>query len=109
MHPINGTWKIIADCPLGKLPSVDELKVEGDSFSGIMHDEKSGKDYAITNGKMNGNDVTFKAEMKFGFVTMAFDLQGHISEDGKHCTGTAHAMKMNGTFEGEKISDEVSF
>lgn len=105
MHPINGTWKIMAHCPLGDLPSIDEIKVEGDSFTGVMHDEKSRKDYAITNGKMDGNHVTFNAEMKFGFVNMAFELAGDISEDGKHCTGTAHALKMNGTFEGEKISD----
>lgn len=105
MHPINGTWKIIAHCPLGELPSIDEIKVEGDSFSGVMHDEKSGKDYAIVDGKMDGNHVTFGATMKFGFVSMTFALEGFISEDGKTCKGTAKALKMEGTFEGEKISD----
>ena len=105
MHPINGTWKILAHTPLGDLPSIDEIKVDGDSFTGVMHDEKSGKDYAITNGKMDGNHVTFNTEMKFGFVNMSFELEGNISEDGKTCTGTAHALKMNGTFEGDKISD----
>jgi len=63
MHPINGTWKILAHCPLGELPSVDEIKVDGDTFAGVMHDEKSGKDYDIVDGKMDGNHVTFGATM----------------------------------------------
>ncbi len=108
MHPLHGTWKIVADCPLGKLPSIDELKVDGDTFTGVMHDEKSGKDYDLVNGVINGNHVTFDASMKFGFVKMDFKLEGDISEDGKTCKGTAKAMKMSGTFEGEKISDEIN-
>lgn len=105
MHPINGTWKILAHCPLGDLPSIDEIKVEGDGFTGIMHDEKTGKDFDIVNGTWDGNHVFFEATMKFGFISMAFKLEGFISEDGKTCTGTAKAAKMEGTFEGEKISD----
>ena len=105
MHPINGTWKIMAHCPLGDLPSIDELKVEGEGFSGVMHDEKTGKDFDIINGRWEGNHVFFEATMKFGFISMAFKLEGFISEDGKSCTGIAKAAKMEGTFEGVKIAD----
>ena len=105
MHPINGTWKIIAQSPLGALPSINEIKVDGDSFSGVMHDERSGKDYEIVDGKMDGNHVTFAATMKFGLFTMTFAMEGQISEDGKSCVGTAKSGKMEGTFEGIKISD----
>ena len=104
MHPIHGTWKIIAHCPLGELPSIDEIFVEGDAFTGIMHDEKSGKDYELSNGKIDGNHVTFEATMRFGFVSMTFSLAGDVSEDGKTCKGTAKALKMEGTFEGVKLS-----
>jgi len=105
MHPIHGTWKIMAHCPLGDLPSVDEIFVDGDTFTGIMHDEKSGKDFELVNGKIDGNHVTFEATMKFGFVSMSFHLEGDVSEDGKSCKGTAKALQMKGEFEGVKISD----
>lgn len=106
MHPIHGTWKIVAHTPLGDLPSIDEITVVGDTFTGIMHDEKSGKDYDIVDGKIiDDRHVTFGATMKFGFVSMTFALESFISEDGKSCQGTAKAMKMEGTFEGVKISD----
>lgn len=103
MHPIEGKWKIIAHCPLGDLPSVDEITVDGDAFTGVMHDGKSGKDYDLVNGRIDGNHVTFEAAMKFGFVTMTFRLEGDVSPDGSACRGTAKAMKMEGTFEGVKI------
>ncbi len=105
MHPINGTWKIIAHSPMGEMPSINEIKVEGDGFTGVMHDERSGRDYDIVDGRMDGNRVTFGATMKFGFISMTFAMEGIISEDGRSCTGTAKAMKMEGTFEGVKISD----
>ena len=104
MHPIHGTWKILARGPIGELPSVNEITAEGDTFSGVMHDEKSGKDFPIFNGKIDGNHVTFEATMKMGFVSMTFQLEGDVSEDGQTCKGTFKALKMEGTFEGEKLS-----
>ena len=103
MHPIHGTWKIIAHCPLGELPSTDEIVVEGDTFTGVMHDERSGRDYPLVNGKIQGDHVTFQATMRLGLMTLTFDLEGDVSEDGKHCRGTARAMRMEGTFQGVKL------
>ena len=104
MHALHGKWKIVAKGPIGELPSVNEITVDGNTFTGIMHDEKSGKDYPLTNGEIDGNHVTFEATMKIGFVSMAFKLQGDLSEDGKSISGTFKALKMDGTFQGEKIS-----
>lgn len=107
MHPMNGTWKIVAKTPVGLMPSIDEIKVSEDNltFTGVMHDERSRKDYPITDGVINGMDVTFKASMSIGLIHMDLDLAGHVNEDGRTCVGTAKAMMFKGTFEGEKISD----
>lgn len=108
MHAINGTWKILAKSPVGDMPSVDELRVNDDNltFQGVMHDEKSGKDYPIVNGKIiDEHTVTFEAQMKIGLISMNFAMESHLSDDGKSCHGTAKAMMMKGTFEGEKISE----
>lgn len=107
MHPMNGKWKILAKTPIGDMPSIDEITVSEDqlTFEGVMHDERSGKDYPITDGKINGMDVTFKASMKIGLIHMDFDLVGHINDDQKTCQGTAKAMMFKGTFEGTKIEE----
>ncbi len=107
MHPINGKWRIVAQTPVGTMPSIDEINVNEDglTFQGVMHDERSGKDYPIINGKINGMDVTFQASMKIGLIKMDFDLEGHVADDGQTCHGTAKAMMMKGTFEGTKIEE----
>ena len=105
MHPLHGKWRIIAHGPLGDLPSDNEIVVDGDTFTGIMSDEKSGKDYPLLNGKLDGNHITFEVTMKLGFVGMDFSLEGDVAEDGKTVKGTFKALKMEGTFEGEKVSE----
>ena len=105
MHPLHGKWRIIAHGPLGDLPSDNEIVVDGDTFTGTMYDEKSGKDYPLVNGKLDGNHLTFEVTMKLGFVGMQFTLEGDVAEDGKTVQGTFKALKMEGTFEGEKVSE----
>ncbi|HZK29074.1 MAG TPA: hypothetical protein VFD19_02530 [Clostridia bacterium] len=103
MHPLQGKWRIIAHTSFGELPSTNDIEVEGDTFHGVMHDEKSGKDYDIVNGKIDGNIVTFETSMSFVVFTVSVALAGTLSEDGKRISGTAEAMGSKGTFEGEKI------
>ncbi|NLA71789.1 MAG: hypothetical protein GX850_05130 [Clostridiaceae bacterium] len=103
MHPIQGKWKIIAHTSFGDLPSINDIVVEGDTFHGVMHDEKSGKDNDIVNGIINGNTVTFETSINFVVFTVKASLTGTLSDDGKRISGTAEAMGSKGTFEGEKI------
>ncbi len=85
------------------LPSVNEITVDGDTFHGVMHDEKSGKDYDIINGKIDGNHFTLETSMSFVVFSINVDLEGTLSEDGKTIEGTVTAMSKTGSFEGEKI------
>ncbi|MFA5585199.1 MAG: hypothetical protein WDA02_01445 [Saccharofermentanales bacterium] len=105
MHPLHGKWKIVAHTSFGDLPSVNEIIVEGDTFHGVMHDEKSGKDYDIVKGKIDGNHFTLETSMSFVVFSIKVDLEGTLSEDQKHMSGTVTAMSKTGTFEGEKIED----
>lgn len=105
MHPLHGKWKILAQTSFGELPSINEIQVEGDTFHGVMHDEKSGKDYEIVNGKIDGNRFTLETSMSFVVFTIKVDLEGSLDEDGKHISGTLSAMSKTGTFQGEKIED----
>lgn len=106
MHPLHGKWKIVAHTSFGDLPSVNEIVVEGDSFHGVMHDEKSGKDYDIVNGKIEGNRFTLQTSMSFVVFSLKVDLEGTLAEDGKHISGTVTAMSKTGTFEGEKVEED---
>ncbi len=103
MHPLEGKWKIIAHTSFGDLPSVNEIVVEGDSFHGVMHDEKSGKDYDIVNGKIDGNRFSLETSMSFVVFSVTVELEGTLAEDGRHISGSLTAMSKTGTFEGEKI------
>jgi len=108
MHAINGTWKILAKSNFGPMPSVDELYVneDGKTFQGVMHDEKSGKDFPIVNGIIiDEHTVTFEAAMTIGLIKMNFLMESHLSEDGMSCQGTAKAGIIKGTFEGTKIKE----
>ncbi len=105
MHPLQGKWKIVAHTSFGDLPSVNEIRVEGDTFHGVMHDEKSGKDYDIVNGKIDGDRFTLETSMSFVVFSVKVNLEGTLAEDGKHISGTLTAMSKTGTFQGEKIED----
>jgi hypothetical protein len=103
MHPLQGKWKIVAHTSFGDLPSVNEITVDGDTFHGVMHDEKSGKAYDIVNGKIDGKHFTLETSMSFVVFSINVDLEGTLSEDGRTIEGTVTAMSKTGTFEGEKI------
>jgi hypothetical protein len=105
MHPLQGKWKITAHTSFGELPSVNEIQVEGDTFHGVMHDEKSGKDYDIVNGRIDGNNFTLETSMSFVVFSVTVALEGILAEDGKTISGTLTAMSKTGTFQGEKIED----
>ncbi|HHX30463.1 MAG TPA: hypothetical protein GX720_04455 [Clostridiaceae bacterium] len=105
MHPLHGKWKILAQTSFGELPSVNEIQVDGDTFRGVMHDEKSGKDYDIVNGKIDGNRFTLETSMSFVVFNVKVSLEGSLSEDGRHMSGTMTAMSKTGSFKGEKIED----
>lgn len=103
MHPLHGKWKVLAHTSFGELPTVVDIVVEGDTFHGVMHDEKSDKDYDIINGKIDGNRFELETSMNFAIFSLSVFLEGTISDDGKTIQGTAEALKKKGTFEGEKI------
>ena len=105
MHPIDGTWEIIAHRPLGNWVILCKIKSNGDTFTGIMKDKKSNKDFEIRNGKINGHRATFDVTMKFGATNMDFNLEAEINPQNNTCRGVATALRMAGTFEGRKISD----
>ncbi len=103
MHPLHGQWKIVAHTSFGDLPSTNDIVVTGDSFHGVMHDEKSGKDYDIVNGKIDGQHFTLDTSMSFVVFSIDVKLEGTLEEDGKTIHGTITAMSKTGTFEGVKV------
>ena len=107
MHFIQGKWEILATSKMtGDMPSVCEFTVnpDGQTFEGVMHDQKSGKDFPFKNGKIvDDRTVTMDAAMKIGILPVSLSMTSHISEDGNSCQGEAKALMVQATFTGKRV------
>ena len=76
---ISGTWKATADGPNGALERTFVFKVEGSKVTGETTSSMIGKS-AITDGKIDGDVITFTITGKFGDNEMKLNYKGKIKD-----------------------------
>lgn len=105
MHMLTGKWSITATTPLGKMNLIADFTAaeDGKTFTGTVQDQGNGKIYEVQNGTMNDHQIAYDMAIRFGLVPFNFHLEGEYSDDGT-CHGEGKALKMEGTYEGYKLS-----
>ena len=77
---INGTWKATADGPNGALERTFTFKVDGNKVTGETTSAMMGKS-EITDGKIDGDQVTFTITGKFGDNEMKLNYKGKVKDN----------------------------
>jgi len=95
---INGTFKIVANTPMGPQETKLEVKQEGNVLTGTGTG-MSGTD-KIEDGKVEGNVATFIVNTTTPFGTMKLDFK--LTFDGDKVTGTATSIFGDVPIEGKR-------
>jgi hypothetical protein len=75
---ISGTWKATAEGPNGGMERTFTFKQEGAKITGETVSEFTGKS-TITDGKVEGDTITFTAAAKFGDQDVKLSYKGKIA------------------------------
>jgi hypothetical protein len=75
---INGNWKATAEGPNGTMERTFTFKVDGNKVTGESTSSMMGKS-EITEGKIEGDTVTFVLTGKFGDQEVKLNYKGKIS------------------------------
>src|SRR5579871_1927795 len=75
---ISGTWKATADGPNGAMERTFVFKVDGNKVTGESTSSMMGKS-TITDGKVEGDTVTFTLNGKFGDQEVKLNYKGKIN------------------------------
>lgn len=75
---ISGNWKATAEGPNGALERTFTFKQEGAKVTGETNSSFTGKS-AITDGKVEGDTVTFTVSAKFGDQDVKLSYKGKIA------------------------------
>jgi len=87
---ISGNWKATAEGPNGTMERTFTFKVDGSKVTGETTSSMLGKS-TITDGKVEGDTVTFSITANFGGNEMKIDYKGKISGDEIKFTSTSAA------------------
>lgn len=77
---INGNWKVTAEGPNGTIERTFLFKVEGDKLTGESNSSMLGKS-AITDGKVDGDNLSFSMTVNFQGEEMKVNYKGKVSGD----------------------------
>jgi hypothetical protein len=75
---VTGTWKATAEGPNGTMQRTFVFKVEGSKLTGETTSSMFGKS-TITDGKVDGDNLSFTITVKFQDNEMKLNYQGKVS------------------------------
>lgn len=82
---ITGTWKATAEGPNGSIERTFVFKVDGGKVTGETTSTMMGKS-AISDGKIDGDTVTFTIKGSFGGNEVQLNYKGKVSGNEIHFT-----------------------
>jgi hypothetical protein len=82
---ITGTWKGTAEGPNGSIERTFVFKVDGNKLTGETTSTMMGKS-TITDGKIDGDNISFSITAKFQDNEMKLNYKGKVSGDEIHLT-----------------------
>ncbi|MBS1825467.1 MAG: hypothetical protein JST93_09120 [Acidobacteria bacterium] len=74
---VSGTWKGMVETPNGSAERTFVFKVDGDKLTGETVSTLMGKS-PIMNGKVSGDTLTFKIQLKFDGNDLEADYKGKV-------------------------------
>ena len=76
---IDGAWKITMQTPMGAQQATATLKADGETLTGTFAGAMGSTD--ITDGKINGSDLSWKMEVQSPMGKMALEATGKLDGD----------------------------
>jgi hypothetical protein len=75
---VSGTWTASFDTQVGKQEYTYTLKVEGTALTGTAKSNLIG-DSTLSDGKVDGNKISFIVELDFGGMSLVLNYSGVVS------------------------------
>lgn len=97
---IDGTYKVTAHTPMGKIESTLTLKTDGESLSGNMTSSMFGT-VEISGGKFDGSSFSANMTMEGPFGKMEMTTSGTV--DGDNISGEVKTSMGNSSFTGVRV------
>ena len=88
---ISGNWKATAEGPNGQMERTFTFKVDGNKVTGETTSSMLGKS-TITDGKIEGDSVSFSITANFNGDEMKIDYKGKIAGDEIRLTSSSAAL-----------------
>ena len=88
---ISGNWKATAEGPNGQMERTFTFKVDGNKVTGETTSSMLGKS-TITDGKIEGDTVSFSITANFNGDEMKIDYKGKIAADEIKLTSSSAAL-----------------
>jgi hypothetical protein len=88
---VDGKWIGNVATPNGDLPVAFTFKADGEKLTGTTTG-LDGAEVPISDGKVNGKDITFKVTFDFGGMPFVLDYKGVVSPAEIKLTGEAAGM-----------------
>jgi hypothetical protein len=87
-----GKWEATIAGPRGEMVYIFDLAVNGESLSGTISNDLLG-DSPITDGRINGDEISFKQRMERGQRAVTFAYTGKIQGDEMAVTRTVEGLE----------------
>jgi hypothetical protein len=97
---LDGTYKVVANSPMGKTEAVFHFKTEGTTLTGT--NEVMGQTLVIQNGKVSEDSFDFTEKMESPMGATEFTFKGTYTAD--KISGTMHSSMGTTPFEGTRVS-----
>lgn len=85
---LTGKWNLNILNPHGEIKAVLDLEEDGNVLTGVLTDDKAATE--ITDGKVNGNEFSYKVKLGTPFGKMVFTFNGTV--DGDNMKGRAKML-----------------
>jgi len=100
---VNEIWKLEMKTPFGTQKSTLHLFLASNEITGRMEYRRGASD--ITDGKIDGDTLMWKASRKFPrFLTFEFN----VKVDGDTMSGTVKSPLGKASLKGTRITDEIA-
>ncbi|MBI1352812.1 MAG: hypothetical protein GC160_00595 [Acidobacteria bacterium] len=87
----SGKWEAKIEGPRGEMAFVFNLTADGETLTGTVSNEMMGES-EISDGKVSGDEISFKQKLERGERTMTFAYKGKVNGDELELTRTVEGM-----------------
>lgn len=93
---VDGKWAGTLSTPMGDVPVAFTFKADGATLTGTTSGP-DGSDVKITNGKADGNNISFSVSFDFGGMPLQLDYKGVVANGEIKLTIDVAGMTMDVT------------